>query len=192
MESLQRRYEGLVFDMDGTLADTMPTHFVAWSRTMSAYGISFTEDRFYALGGVPAPKIVSLLAKEQGVQLPAEVVAHEKEELFIELLKDAKPVPPVKAIAQQYHQRLPLSVATGSPRWLADIILNALNMQDWFQGVITADDVEHAKPAPDVYLKAAQCMLVDPKKCLAFEDTKLGMDSARAAGMDVIDIHELL
>ena len=192
MESLAEKYEGLVFDMDGTLADTMPTHFVAWTQTMSKYGISFPEDRFYGLGGVPAPKIVSILASEQSVSVDAEAVSHEKEELFLELLSEVRPVAPVKAVAERYRGRLPMSIATGSPRWVADIILKALDMQEWFVAVVTADDIDDPKPAPDVFLKAAESMGVDPEKCFAFEDTNLGMDSARAAGMDVIDIHELL
>ena len=178
--------------MDGTLADTMPTHFVAWTRTMNKYGISFPEDRFYSLGGVPAPVIVEMLAKEQGVSVNANAVSEEKEELFLELLIEVQPILPVKAIAESYRGKLPMAIATGSPRWVTEIILKNLNMLDWFDALATADDIINPKPAPDVFILAAQSIGVDPKACFAFEDTKLGMKSAEAAGMDVIDIHTLL
>ena len=86
MINLHHNYNGLIFDMDGTLADTMPTHFIAWSRSMAAQGIEFTEERFYALGGVPAAVIVEMLAEEQGKTVNAKLIADAKEELFLELL----------------------------------------------------------------------------------------------------------
>ncbi len=101
MENLQEDYEGLIFDMDGTLADTMPTHFVAWSQTLSKYGIEFTEERFYSLGGVPALDILEMLAGEQGKVIDAAAVAEEKELLFEELLGEVRPVLAVKAIAAE-------------------------------------------------------------------------------------------
>lgn len=192
MESLAQHYDGLVFDMDGTLADTMPTHFIAWTQTLNKYGIVFPEDRFYGLGGVPAPVIVAMLAEEQSVSVNPDAIAHEKEELFLNLLTKVMPILPVKAVAEFYRGKLPMAIATGSPRWVAEIILKNLGMWDWFETVVGADDIEHPKPAPDVYLEAARRLNVDPKKCFAFEDTKLGMQSARDAGMEVIDIHTLL
>jgi len=192
MESLAQHYDGLVFDMDGTLADTMPTHFIAWTQTLNKYGIVFPEDRFYGLGGVPAPVIVAMLAEEQSVSVNPDAIAHEKEELFLNLLTKVMPILPVKAVAEFYRGKLPMAIATGSPRWVAEIILKNLGMWDWFETVVGADDIEHPKPAPDVYLEAARRLNVDPKKCFAFEDTKLGMQSARDAGMEVVDIHDLL
>ena len=103
MINLHHNYNGLIFDMDGTLADTMPTHFIAWSHSMAAQGIEFSEERFYALGGVPAAVIVEMLAEEQGKTVDAKLIANAKEELFLELLVDVQPIFPVKAIAE-FHR----------------------------------------------------------------------------------------
>jgi beta-phosphoglucomutase family hydrolase len=191
MQNLHHDYDGLIFDMDGTLADTMPTHFIAWSRSMAEQGIDFSEERFYALGGVPAPVIVEMLAKEQGKTVDAHTVAEAKEALFLDLLKDVQPVLPVKAIAEFHREHIPMAVATGSPRWVAERILKSLGIREWFGAVVGAEDVENPKPAPDTYLKAAQLIGVDPKRCHAFEDTELGLQSARNAGMVVVDINTL-
>jgi beta-phosphoglucomutase family hydrolase len=192
MINLHHNYDGLVFDMDGTLADTMPTHFVAWSKSMAEHGIEFSEERFYSLGGVPAPVIIEMLAKEQGKIIDAQAVSEAKEELFLKLLKEVQPIIPVKAIAEFHRAHIPMAVATGSLKWVAERILKTLEIHDWFGAIVGADDVVNPKPAPDTYLRAAELIGVDPKRCHAFEDTELGMQSARNAGMTVININTLL
>lgn len=192
MRNLQEHFDGLVFDLDGTLADTMPTHFVAWSRAMGAHGIEFSEDRFYALGGVPTDRIIDMLAEEQGLRVHTQEVAETKEALFFELLGDVQPVLPVKAIAECHRGHIPMAVATGSEKWVAEKILLALGIREWFAAVVGAGCVENPKPAPDAYLLAAKLSGVDPRRCHAFEDTKLGLEAARNAGMTVVDINTLL
>jgi beta-phosphoglucomutase family hydrolase len=191
MQNLHHDYAGLIFDMDGTLADTMPTHFIAWTRSMAAHGIEFSEDRFYALGGVPAVNVIEMLSEEQGIPVDAMKLAVEKEALFLELLKEVRPILPVKEIAEFHREHIPMAVATGSEKWVAEKILRALGIHDWFGAIVGADNVENPKPAPDVYLRAAALIGVDPRRCHAFEDTQLGMEAARRAGMAVVDIHTL-
>lgn len=191
MQDLHRKFDGLIFDMDGTLADTMPTHFLAWSQSLAQHGIEFPEDRFYALGGVPAPAIIDMLAREQGKQVDSHVIADAKELLFLDLMGEVKPVAEVRAIVEYHRPYLPMAVATGSPKWVAEKILKAMGMWDWFAAVVGAECVARPKPAPDVYLRAAELAGVDPRRCHAFEDTELGMESACNAGMEVININTL-
>lgn len=184
-------YGGLIFDLDGTLVDTMPAHFQAWTLTAQRYGLTFPESRFYALGGVPAVQIVELLAREAGVELDAIAVAHEKEQLYFDRLEAVHLVQPVVEIVQTMAGIRPLAVATGSPRWIADAILERVELRPQFQTIVTADDVERPKPAPDMFLLAASGLGVEPHRCIVFEDADPGLEGARAAGMDTVDIRSL-
>jgi len=159
---------------------------------MAKHKIEFSEERFYALGGVPALHIIDMLGREQGIQVDAEQLAESKEALFLELIGEVQPILPVKEIAELHRELLPMAVATGSLSWVAEKILRALGIREWFTAVVGADCVDHPKPAPDTYLKAAEEMGVEPGLCHAFEDTQLGMEAARRAGMQVVDIHNLL
>jgi beta-phosphoglucomutase family hydrolase len=191
MKNLHHEYDGLIFDLDGTLADTMPTHFVAWSQSMAEHGLVLSEERFYALGGVPASEIIELLAKEQGKVVDAVAIAEAKEALFMGLLASVQPVASVQAIAEFHREHLPMAIATGSPKWVAERILKSLGIRDWFAAVVGSECVANSKPAPDAYLRAAELLGVDPQRCHAFEDTALGIQAAQNAGMAVVDIHTL-
>ena len=184
-------YGALVFDCDGTLVDTMPAHYIAWRTTLQKYSIEFPEDRFYAFGGVPAPTIVRTLAGEAGVQLDAEAVAVEKETLYADTITVVQPIQAVLAIAQQYRGKMPMAVATGSHRWVAHHSLDLIGIRNWFDTIVTFEDVARPKPAPDTYLEAAKRLGIAPGDCLAFEDATPGLESARAAGMDCIDVRPL-
>jgi HAD superfamily hydrolase (TIGR01509 family) len=191
-QALWAEAAALVFDCDGTLADTMPAHYVAWAETARRYGLDFPEDRFYALGGVPADRIVRMLAEEQGVAVAdPEAVAHEKEQRFAAHLADVQPVPEVVAIAAAYRGVKPMAVATGGFRYLVERSLGQLGILDWFDALVAAEDVAHHKPAPDTYLEAARRLGVATGDCCAFEDTDIGLTSARDAGMRVVDIRLL-
>lgn len=181
--------KALIFDCDGTLADTMPIHWKAWQEVTARYQIHFPEDRFYALGGVPTRDIVKLLANEQNrPDIDPLTFAKEKEEAYFNLFEHIKPVEEVVEIARANRGRIPMAVASGGSRNAIRKVLNILGILEWFQAVVTNEDVVRQKPAPDIFLEAARRLGVEPTHCRAFEDTDLGMEAIRAAGMEAVDI----
>lgn len=181
---------GLIFDCDGTLTDSMPVHYRAWSKTLGDHGVPFSEETFYSLGGVPSDKIIALMSERHGVPLDAPAVAKEKEENFLKLLHHVEPVDAVVALARQQHGGRKMAVASGGFRWVIDQQLRHLGVAELFDAVVTAEDTERHKPEPDVFLEAARRLGVEPEACLVFEDADLGVEAARRAGMAVIDVRQ--
>ncbi len=190
--SLPARIKGLVFDCDGTLADTMPLHWRAWHMITQRYDIHFPEDRFYSLGGVPARDILKLLAQEQGRSLDHIAIAHEKEETYLTTLSEVEPIHAVVEIAQANHGNIPMAVASGGTEKIINLVLERLKIRHLFDAVVTSEMVKNQKPAPDIFLEAARRIGVDPKFCRAYEDTELGMAAIRAAGMEAVDVREVI
>ena len=183
---------GIIFDCDGTLADTMPLHWQTWQGIVARYGLSLSEERFYSLGGVPAREILRMLSTEQGVALDPLAVAHEKEEAYLALLSHVEPINLVVGVARENHGRIPLAVASGGNRHVIEQVLDHLGIRHLFQAIVTSEDVAHQKPAPDIFLEAARRLGVPPEHCRAYEDTDLGMQAIRAAGMEAVDVREML
>ena len=184
--------QALIFDCDGTLADTMPLHWRAWQEVTARHGVQFTEDRFYALGGVPSRHILAMLRDEQQLQIDPLAVAREKENAYLELLHHVGPIEQIVSIARENHGRLPMAVASGGTRHVIESVLTHLRIREWFQAVVTSEDVIHQKPAPDIFLEAARRLGVAPQFCRGYEDTDLGMTAIRSAGMEAIDVRDLL
>ena len=185
---LVRNSKAIIFDCDGTLVDSMPVHFVAWHETMERYGISFSEDRFYSLGGVPSDRIVELLASEQGITLDVVAVAHEKEQAFLDRIEWLVPIEAVVEIVRQNRGIKPIAVASGGFRSIIQRQLLQIAMHDWFDAVVTAEDTAKHKPEPDVFLEAARRLGTAAEHCVVFEDADLGVEAARRAGMQCIDV----
>ena len=185
--------QGLIFDCDGTLADTMPLHFHAWRSTLDRYGISLSEDRFYSLGGQPTVKIVELLAGEQSLDLDSIAVAEEKEQAFLARLSEVKPIDPIVDIVRGNVGQLPMAVASGSHRAVVFDVLKIIGLDDLFDDhtVVGAEDTELHKPNPDVFLEAARRIGVAPENCRVYEDAELGIEAARRANMACFDVRDV-
>jgi beta-phosphoglucomutase-like phosphatase (HAD superfamily) len=183
--------QGLIFDCDGTLADTMPLHWRAWQIIAARYRLNLPEERFYALGGVPSRDILALLSREQGVALDPLAVAREKEAEYLPLMAQVGPVRRVVAVARENYGKLPLAVASGGTRKIIEQVLEHLGIRNLFAAIVTSEDVANQKPAPDIFLEAARRIGVPPQFCRAYEDTELGLEAIRAAGMEAVDVRKL-
>jgi beta-phosphoglucomutase-like phosphatase (HAD superfamily) len=183
--------QGLVFDCDGTLADTMPLHWRAWQVVAKRYQLHFPEERFYALGGVPSRDILKMLGEEQGRQLDPLIAAKEKEAEYIPYIRQVQPVAAVVEIARQNYGKIPMAVASGGLQPHIIEVLEHLGIRHLFNAVVTSEDVTRQKPAPDIFLEAARRIGVPPQFCRAYEDTDLGLQAIRSAGMDAVDVRSL-
>ncbi len=181
----------LIFDLDGTLADTMPAHFQAWQTVAPKYGLVFPEEVFYSLGGWPTRDILRKLSSEQGITLDIDAVTAEKEQLFLSFLGNVKRIEPVVAIALANKGVLPMAVATGSRRHQADPVLRQIGLHGFFDFVLCAEDCPTHKPDPGLFLLAASRLGVPPESCLVYEDTDPGVTAAKLAGMAWVDVRTL-
>ena len=190
MEFPTEGFEGLVFDLDGTLIDSMPAHFQAWCEALTQAGAPdvFPEDVFYAMGGRPTKDIVEEINRENKLNLDPGAVAFAKKNAFLKLLDQVTLNDDVIAYARSWRGKVPMAIATGGSRRVVEKTLLTLDLSDLFDEVVTADDVKVGKPDPEVFLLAAEKLGVDPTKCVAFEDAVPGILSAQAAGMKVITV----
>lgn len=180
---------GLIFDCDGTLADTMPAHYKAWLAMLGRFNIPFPEPRFYAMGGMPTASIIRVLAGEVGVAVTdVDAMVHEKEQLFLTHLEAITPIQPVISIAATHRGKLPIAVASGGYRHTITLTLDRIGIRDWFNAMVTAEDTPRHKPDPDVFLEAARRLGVEATTCVVFEDTDIGLEAARRAGMHGVDV----
>ena len=176
-------FAAYIFDCDGTLADTMPTHYRAWQTALGVHAQNFSEAMFYELGGVPTSRIVEILNERHGFNMSViDTVAH-KEALFLELSPQIAAIEPVVALAKRFHGVKPLAVASGGHRRIVMKTLRAIGIVELFDAIVCSEDYQRGKPSPDPFLEAALRLKVAPEQCLVFEDTATGIAAADAAGM---------
>lgn len=175
--------KALIFDLDGTLADTMPVHFWAYKSILIDYGIDFTPELFSTLAGIPAVGTIKKLNELFGTSMDPEKVGHFKEDEYEKIMHKMKPIEPVVDLVRRYHGKLPMAVGTGGYHRLAWKSMHILGLDKYFDVLVSSQDVERPKPFPDTFLKCADLLGADPAVCEVFEDGDLGMQAARAAGM---------
>lgn len=183
-------FEAVIFDCDGTLVDSMPAHFDAWCDALALHGAGgvFKEDVFFAMGGRPTMDIVVELNDEYNLKLDPSAVAFAKREAFLKRLQLVTLIDEVAEFAEGLRGKIPMAIATGGTRMVVEKTLKAVGISDWFDEVVTADDVADGKPAPDIFLRAAKLLGVAPERCLVLEDAPAGILAAQRAGMQVIAI----
>lgn len=188
-----RDFAGYIFDLDGTLVDSMPLHYRAWDAAMREAGLigGLDEDLFYSLGGVPTRRVAQLMADHYGLVIDPDAVMHRKETNFLAWLAEVSVIEPVAAVARRAAARgRPMAIATGGAPEVALPMLEASGLRTLFPVVVTPVDVApgRGKPQPDMFLLAAERIGVAPADCVVFEDAEPGIAGARAAGMAVVRV----
>ncbi len=180
--------QGLIFDCDGTLVDSMPLHMRAWEHAVTSKGGTWDPEFFYATKGMPEGNIVAFYNKRYGTAFdPAETV-RIKHQFFRSHASEFKPIAHVVDVVFRHHEVLPMAVASGGVRANVDLELEALRIKGFFKAILTADDDLKPKPAPDIFIEAARRLGIAPDRCQVFEDGDLGLEAARNAGMLATDV----
>jgi HAD superfamily hydrolase (TIGR01509 family) len=180
----EKRYQGYIFDCDGTLADSMPIHYLAWKKAVGEAGGQIPEDLFYSLGGVPSRQIVSLLNEKFGSKMDPEALATLKEEYYVDLLTEVTPIGEVARFAREAATFAKVAVASGGILPVVLKTLDSIGFGGFFSVIVTSEQVARGKPYPDMFLEAAHRLDISPQACLVVEDSPAGFEAAKAAGMD--------
>lgn len=184
-------YEALIFDMDGTLVDSGKVHELAWAATLDKYQIPIDRRLMRSLSGMTTHCTLQKLTEHFEVIVSAsieEMSSHKQSLVKANIAQHVKPTR-LKALAEKYYGKLPMSVGTGATAAEADAMLRHCGLRHLFAHVVGAESVSHPKPSPETFLKCAELMGVKPSACIVFEDAEFGLQAAKAARMRAIDVH---
>ena len=190
MIKIEEGVKGLIFDLDGTIADTMPIHYIAWRNAAARYGIDFTIELFYKLAGIPLYPTVEKLNEIYGTNIDPREMGDAKEKEFEDNLWRTQPIEPVVEVVKKYYGKLPIAVGTGGSTQIAWKTLKIVGVDTYVNALVSSEDVRNFKPHPETFLRCAELMNVKPEDCQVFEDGMLGMQAARTAGMKLVDVTE--
>jgi HAD superfamily hydrolase (TIGR01509 family) len=189
---IAKEIDGLIFDFDGTIVDSMPAHLLSWREAFSSFGAPFTERFFYDSAGASFIGVVERYNREMGTDLPPNEVVRLKNKSHVAHLSMTRTIPQVMSIIERYHGVLPMAVATGNSKSMTAPLMDRLKLTQYFVAVVYGEDVKNSKPDPECFLKAAQAIHVAPEKCEVFEDGDLGLEAAKQAGMKATDVRPWL
>jgi beta-phosphoglucomutase family hydrolase len=190
--SVNPHAKALIFDLDGTLSDSLPVHMATWNSLGETFGFIFEDRIFHEMTGMPTIAFAKRLINENNLSITPEELAREKQQAFWNSVGLVKPIDLVVDIVRKYHGLLPMSIGTGASFRSAMLQLDTLGLTKYFDVIVTADDVLNHKPHPDTFLKCAELMGVDPEYCQVFEDGIQGMQAARTAGMMITDVRPFI
>lgn len=184
-----QNYTALIFDMDGTLIDTMPSHALAWEKVGKQLGYPISGQIMFDMGGAPVRKIAEEMCRRYAIPIQQlEEIIRLKRQFGLELVPKHATLLPAFDIVQQYQGKIPMALGTGSHANMVNLLLNHFNLRSYFDIILTADDVIHHKPHPETFLRCAEKLGILPQQCLVFEDADFGVQAALAANMDVFDV----
>ncbi|MDG6093634.1 HAD family phosphatase [Acetobacter sp. AN02] len=181
--------EALLFDCDGTLVDSLPLYLDAWLDSLKTLaGLHIPPGWFGDKGGLSELRLLETVEREFGVSFDhAAFLGHAREGVLARM-KSVDEMLSVTRIVRRFAGRLPVAVVSNGPRDVVTASLQAVGLHDLFPVIVTVEDVQKPKPAPDPYLLAARMLEVAPENCIVFEDSSEGLTAARAAGMRAVNV----
>jgi beta-phosphoglucomutase family hydrolase len=180
--------KALIFDLDGTLSNSLPVHVATWNKIGEQYGFQFDPQIVVEMTGRPTIEFAKRIVEQYKIDEDPQKIVNQKQQSFWNSAELLHPVDEIIEIVKNFYGRLPMAVGTGASRKSAEVQLQTLDLQKYFDAIVTADDVSGHKPKPDTFLVCARLMNVNPKFCQVFEDGDLGIEAAKKAGMIVTDV----
>ena len=184
--------KALIFDLDGTLSNSLPVHLATWNIVGEKYGFVFDPKILYEMTGRPTIEFAERVVQQYGLSADPNEIMLLKQNSFWEMANLLEPIDKVVSIVKAYYGKLPMSVGTGAGRKSTQVQLETLNLMKYFDAIVTAEDVTSHKPKPETFLECARLMNVDPQYCQVFEDGDLGIEAAEKAGMMVTDVRPFI
>lgn len=180
--------QAVIFDLDGLMADSEPLAEWAWGQVLARFGHALDPETVREMLGMRVVDSARFVCRRFSLPISPEEAMAERDRLFLEMVPTRlRACPGLEALLDELDRRgLPLAVATSGHRPYVALALETLGVADRFRVVVSGDDVTRGKPAPDIYLLAAERLGLAPVCCLALEDALLGVESARAAGMTCV------
>lgn len=181
-------YRALLFDLDGTLINSMPIHNRAWLDTLNEHGAEIGLDFLRETTGMASTRIVSIVNDRFNLSLDPQKVARRKRNRYLEHLDRVQTVPALMEIIQNFYQKLPMGIITGSSHEVVDQLLPKLGIDHFFDCVVCSDDTKLGKDSTEPYELAGNLLKVNPKDSIFFDDGDVGLKGAKLAGMDIIHV----
>lgn len=182
--------EAVIFDCDGTIANTMKAHEAAYERVFKNYGLKFNRMIFHKYAGNGGKTLLSKLLDGQGVNIDLQQVHEDKKKIY-EIIADkyiTPNMPLLRVLKSRYRDQYRVALASNGSKRSVYKTLSILNLLDLFDVIVTVDDVNYPKPHPEIYIRTAELLGVKPENCIVFEDTVAGLNAAMNAKMRTIKI----
>ncbi len=174
-----------IFDFDGVLVNTMETHFACYSQALEEAGVPIDKARFYSQAGMTGREQISYFAQKAGVAVDVEAIYRRKVDIFKARKPDAKAIASMVELYKLLRSNgQPVAIATGSSRPSVLPVIEQFDLTP--DALVTSEDVQRGKPNPDLFLAAAERLGVPPGRCNVIEDSDVGIESARRAGMKAL------